>query len=148
MNIVIFNTATDELLQTANSSRRDLLPEEIATKIFAARFLDPADYTVREITGSYTTNEFRKYCYIDAGVVYKKEYIYPVVDKDTISADGTDKATISDVPEEVEVLIDGVLQGTVGFDNLIEVVSSIPKEIKIMFSHEKYIPKEVIINAT
>ena len=147
MYIVIFNTITEEILQTGVSKVPFVLPEVVANKIFAGRHVNPLDYTVREITTAYTTNQFKQFCYIESGVVHRKSNIDYLIDKTDITADGFDKATFSGIDEGIEVFISGVLMGTVELDGVVEITSAIPKVMNITLQHDHYLPEEIIINA-
>ncbi len=149
MMIVIFNTATDELLQTCTNCREDILPEEIAYKVLDARNLNRIDYTIRGIvSASYTTNEFKKYMYIDNGVIKSKEHQQLFIDKYMITADNIDKAILTNCTIGAEVYINNILLGVVEEDGIVEVSSSIPNELNIKIIKDYWLTQEVIINAT
>ena len=148
MMAVIFNTETEELLQTVKYRGRQMLPEVACAGIFSQKGLDPLDYSVREMVEDYTSNEFKQFCYIFGGDVHSKEPIFCEVDKKEITADGVDKATISNCPEGVSVYFDNALVGEVGSDGLVEVTSSVPRKLNVRLEKMEYQTERVTINAT
>ena len=148
MMVVIFNTETDELLQTCSSCRGDVLPEEIAYKVLDARGLPRIDYTIRGITtGNYTTNEFKKYMYILNGGIFAKEHQQLLWDKFAITADGVDKTILANCIVDADVFINDISVGVVAADGIVEITSVIPSTLDIMIKKEYWLSQEVTINA-
>ena len=146
--IVIYKTATDELLQTCKVKEKYQIIEDMVNIVFDIRKVSPADYSYRVYEkDNYTTNEFKHRCYIINGQIYEKGNIFYAVDKKIITADGSDKATFSGLVEGVEVRVDGTLIGTVDSDGIVEITSTIPKELTVYFSLEHYLPSEEKITA-
>ena len=145
---VIINTATEELLQVCKIRVAGELPEVTANILFEANGLDPLDYTVREFDADYTTNLFKKYCYIENLMPYHKNIIGARIDKINITADGIDKAIISNCVEGASVKLNGEYLGDVGSDGIVEVTSGIVTEIIVLIEKDKYQSERFKINAT
>ena len=145
---VIIHTATEELLQVCQIRVKDELPEVTANIVFEANGLDPADYTVRGFDADYTTNKFKKFCYIENLTPYNKGLISAQVDKKEITADGVDKATISNCPEGALVYFNKELAGTVGSDGVVEVSSQVPKVFRVVIEKKEFQTERITINAT
>ena len=148
MDVVIINSTTGVVLQTARTTRDDLLPEELANKILIRLNLAIEDYTIIESVSGRTTNEFNFYCYVLNGSVFDKGHMNISVSSATIIANGIDESILSNVPTGSVVSLDTEVVGIIPYDGIIEITSNVPKSIKILFSHEHYHSKEITINAT
>ena len=93
-----------------------------------------------------TKKKFNIKYYIFEDSIFAKETMTTSINKTEIVANGIDKATISNCPENA--VVSGDLAGTVGVDGLIEVTASVPKEINIKLVLYPYLNKEITINAT
>ena len=71
-----------------------------------------------------------------------------LLDVSDINADGVDKATISNCPENSEVFMNGDNIGIVGSDGLIEITSFIPKVMSLQIIMFPYLTWIGVINAT
>ena len=85
--------------------------------------------------------------YVD-GVVLSRSAMSISLDKTGITANGTDKATISNCPEDAEVFSNGDSIGIVGADGLVEITSTVPKTINLEIILFPYLNWTGVINAT
>ena len=145
--IIIFNTATDKLLQVCNTEREDVLPEYVAYKVLDAKYLNRADYTIREYPGIYTTNEFKKYMYISGGIVYKKPHQALAYNKTVIIADGIDTITLTNCIVGATLFVNDLNLGEIGLDGIVELTAAVPSTLVIELKKTNCVTQEVRFNA-
>ena len=149
MTVIFFKTDTQELVHT-QKNRKGCTVEMISDAFFVHTQLNPANYTVVSISSTYTRLEFEKHCYVEGITVGYRDHLYTLItlDKNEITADGVDVATISNCPEGAEVLLDSEAAGVIPSDGIFEVTASVPKLLKVILNHPHYFPEEITINAT
>ena len=85
--------------------------------------------------------------YIKDGEITKRPAMTTVIDKTTITADTSDKATITKVPKGTKVIIAGVDQGTCD-DGTVEINADFKGAYKVKLVCWPYLDKEITIDAS
>ena len=85
--------------------------------------------------------------YIKDGKITKRLVMPVIVDKTTITADTSDKATITKVPKGTKVIVAGVDQGTCD-DGIVEINADFKGFYKVKLVCWPYLDKEITINAS
>jgi len=85
--------------------------------------------------------------YIKDGKITKRPAMSTVIDKTTITADTSDKATITKVPKGTKVIIAGVDQGTCD-DGTVEIKADFKGSYKVKLVCWPYLDKEIIVDAS
>ena len=144
-SLLVFHSINKSIL-CCEPSRNDISQKPVVCSLMGC---DPSLYTALIVDGSYTTRAANKWLYItEDGLAENKSSMSISVDKTEITADNTDKATISSCPEGAEVFIGTDSEGLVGIDGLVEIVSAVPKVIKITVVLYPWLDWEVTINAS
>ena len=109
--------------------------------------LQQGDWSPLNATIEGSANGRTQYVDIDDNNIVKDKVPMPLaVSKTTLTADGIDMVTISNIPigtlyvnDSVEFIID---------DGILEFTTDIPRNYSLNFSGAKYLPEEVILVAT
>ncbi len=103
MTIVIFNTITEEVIFSQGGDAGTILPEFYGNILFGKKNLDPNDYTCRRIEGDFTLGLFKRQKHIKNGIILDKTDNPVALDKATVTADGVDYITLSNLPDPCDV---------------------------------------------